>query len=36
MVAEFPFEDHQAPTMDLIYSLCEDLVYYCLILRIDG
>jgi phosphatidylinositol-3,4,5-trisphosphate 3-phosphatase/dual-specificity protein phosphatase PTEN len=25
MVAEFPFDDHQAPAFTMIYELCQDL-----------
>lgn len=25
-VKEFPFEDHQAPSFDLVFRFCEDLV----------
>lgn len=28
-VSEYPFEDHQAPTFDLIFKCCEDLVNKC-------
>ena len=30
-VAEFPFQDHQAPTFSLIYEFCLDLVFIFII-----